>query len=117
MISNETNRADKLSGTPLGFYWAVMGGAVAAQDQYMRVMRGLMEQSPYMNPLSATTSQNRAQAGGGGLPIENYDRLTVEEITDRLSELDAGEVEELKAYEKSNKNRATLVERFDRSLI
>ncbi len=50
-------------------------------------------------------------------PIEDYDRLTVKEITGRLGELDADEIKELKAYEKNNKNRVTLTERFDRSLV
>jgi len=41
----------------------------------------------------------------------------VGEITSELGELSAGEVEELKEYETTNKNRHTLVERFDRSLV
>ena len=52
-----------------------------------------------------------------GLPIENYDRLSVKEISSRLKELGTLEIEELRAYEKRNKNRRTLLERFDRSLV
>ncbi len=59
----------------------------------------------------------RADNGEPEPPIEDYDRLTVKEITGRLGELDADEIKELKAYEKNNKNRVTLIERFDRSLV
>ena len=51
------------------------------------------------------------------LPIEDYDRLSTTDITGRLEDLSADEVEELKTYETSNKNRGVLVERFDRSLV
>jgi len=50
-------------------------------------------------------------------PIKDYDQLTVAEVISRLRGLSADEIEELKAYEKNNKNRITLIERFDRSLV
>ncbi len=58
-------------------------------------------------------------AGNGDpdLPIEDYDRLSVGEISGELGELSAGEVEELKEYETMNQNRHAVVERFDRSLV
>jgi len=66
-------------------------------------------------------SRSRDERGSGDKnsepPIKNYDRLSVEEVTSRLRGLSAGEVKELKAYEKNNQNRSTLVERFDRSLV
>lgn len=52
----------------------------------------------------------------GGLPISNYDRLNVEEISKKIDGLSAAEVRELRTYEKTHKNRETLIEQFDRKL-
>lgn len=68
-------------------------------------------------PASNPHVQPKASSDGQGLPIEDYDQLTVEEVTRRLGEFSAEEVKQLRAYEKNNKNRVTLMERFDRSLV
>lgn len=62
------------------------------------------------------TRQAKERANGRHLPIEDYDRLSVEEVSRRLEELDAREKEELKTYERTHKNRPALIERFERSL-
>ena len=56
------------------------------------------------------------EAGGGGLPIEDYDSLGVKEISERLEELSDEEVAQLRRYETANKNRSTLLVRFDERL-
>jgi hypothetical protein len=56
------------------------------------------------------------EAGGGGLPIEDYDSLGVKKIRERLEELSDEEVEQLRRYETANKNRSTLLVRFDERL-
>jgi hypothetical protein len=53
---------------------------------------------------------------GGGFPIANYDEMNVAEIGDRLEDLTAAQIRELREYEKRNKNRETLIEQFDRKL-
>ncbi len=52
----------------------------------------------------------------GGLPISNYDKLNVEEISKKIDGLSAAEVRALQTYEKLNKNRETVNEQFDRKL-
>ncbi len=47
---------------------------------------------------------------------EDYDELTVGEISDKLAGLSAGELEQVREYEKQNKNRETLVELLDRKI-
>jgi hypothetical protein len=47
------------------------------------------------------------------LPIDNYDRLTVEQVRRRLDDLSDGEKKKIKRYEKEHKNRKTLLEAFD----
>jgi hypothetical protein len=56
------------------------------------------------------------EAGGGGLPIEDYDSLGVKKISEHLEELSDEEVEQLRRYETANKNRSTLLVRFDERL-
>src|SRR5918995_2097887 len=56
------------------------------------------------------------EAGGGGLPIEDYDSLGVKKISERLEELSDEEVAQLRRYETANKNRSTLLARFDERL-
>jgi hypothetical protein len=57
-----------------------------------------------------------SQEAGGGLPIEDYDSLGVKKISERLEELSDEEVEQLRRYETANKNRSTLLARFDERL-
>jgi hypothetical protein len=125
------------SGAILESQRALMENAISIQKQNMRLAWGFIEQSQkqwevfqrlalgsmgtYKNLFHAPTSNSQvkieANGNGQGLPIESYDRLSIEKVSRRLKELDADEIEELKAYEKSNKNRVTLIEKFDRSLV
>lgn len=68
-------------------------------------------------PIPSPRNGSSADDEDPDLSIEDYDRLSTTEITSRLEELSADEVEEMKAYETKNKNRGALVERFDRSLV
>ncbi len=47
------------------------------------------------------------------LETENYDTLTVAEITEKLGDLSTEELKKLREFEKRNKNRESLVERID----
>ena len=49
-------------------------------------------------------------------PIEDYDELTVEEITARLGSLSAEDLREVRDYEERNKNRETVLEQLDRRI-
>jgi hypothetical protein len=49
-------------------------------------------------------------------PIEGYDELTVEEVTERLSALSAEDLREVRDYEERNKNRETVLEQLDRRI-
>lgn len=53
---------------------------------------------------------------GGDLPIADYDSLNVREVSSRLDDLSAEEIEQLRDYEAENKNRRTLIERLDAKL-
>ena len=47
------------------------------------------------------------------LPMEQYDSLTVSQITQRLRELSPEEVEQLRGYEAENRNRRSIMQRFE----
>lgn len=75
--------------------------------------------SLYLNLLPApTVSNSYSQRGatnehyGKRLPIQDYD-----EMTSRIRDLRATEVEEVREYEKRHKNRYTLLERLGYSLV
>ncbi len=48
------------------------------------------------------------------LPIENYNELTVEEVTARLDNLTADQLKMVRDYETAHKNRKGVVEEIDR---
>jgi ATP-dependent Clp protease ATP-binding subunit ClpA len=49
-------------------------------------------------------------------PIQGYDELTVEEISDRLGGLSVEELRVVREYEERNKNRDTVLEQLDRRI-
>jgi hypothetical protein len=49
-------------------------------------------------------------------PIEDYDELTVEEISSRLGSLTAEDLREVRDYEERTKNRETVLEQLDRKI-
>jgi len=49
-------------------------------------------------------------------PIAGYDEKNVDEISARLDGLSAEQLRHLRTYEKANKNRQSLIERFDSKL-
>jgi hypothetical protein len=50
------------------------------------------------------------------LGTQNYDELTVDEVSKRLDGLSAEQLKAVRQYEKQNKNRETLVEQIDRRI-
>jgi ABC-type transporter Mla subunit MlaD len=62
---------------------------------------------------SPETAIPESRAGAEELPIEDYDSLNVNQISQRLGELSVEEIEQLRDYETRNKNRRSLLQRFD----
>jgi len=52
----------------------------------------------------------------GALHTDNYEGLTVAEVTEKLDELSADELKKLRELEKRTKDRESLVERIDRKI-
>jgi hypothetical protein len=64
----------------------------------------------------ATRQAELRTAVSGTLKTEDYDGLTVDEISKRLDGLSAEELRKVREYEKRNKNRETLIEQIDRKI-
>ena len=64
--------------------------------------------SPWTSPEGAPESR-----AGGDLPLEDYDSMNVRQVSERLGDLSVEEIRQLRDYEAKNKNRRTLLNRFD----
>jgi hypothetical protein len=53
------------------------------------------------------------RSGAEGLPIDGYDSLSVSQVTQSLRELSLEEVEQLRDYEAENRNRRSIMQRFE----
>lgn len=51
-----------------------------------------------------------------GLPIENYQGLTISQIAQRLDGMSASDIRKLRNYESKHKNRKGMMQRFERML-
>ncbi len=60
---------------------------------------------------AAAVEEGRSDAEA--LPIDEYDSLTVSQVTQSLRELSLEEVEQLRDYEAENRNRRSIMQRFE----
>src|SRR5215217_1864251 len=63
-----------------------------------------------------TTVLEESRADAEGPPIEGYDALNVGQVTQKLLEWSVEEVEQLRDYEAQNRNRPSIMQRFERRL-
>jgi hypothetical protein len=145
MLQMDSNRAvASIAGATLASSRAFVDGLVATQERNVEFALGLFSGSFGMLAGQAEANRSATLAmmelaegsfkvysnlfyppvSGGGypragreLPIEDYDRLGVEEIGHRLGNLGVREVERLRAHERLHKNRPTMLERLDRVLV
>jgi hypothetical protein len=138
VIRNETRRAP---------YRTLVEAAIAVQEQNVKVtmdMLGMLTGQPgatraflehsreqqeafwalaegsFKTCLGLGAPEGEASATGGrdpGLPVEDFDRLGVEELGRKLEGLCARDVERLKDHERRKGNRRAVMERLDRALV
>jgi len=65
------------------------------------------------SPPSTDEGTARGKSSDAELPLENYDKLNANEVTDRIEKLSVQGIEHLREYEARNKNRRTVLERMD----
>jgi hypothetical protein len=66
--------------------------------------------------IAAGATRATAENAAGQPPIDGYDEMNVGEITRQLGDLTVVQLQEVKHYEKRNKNRSTLIEEIDSRL-
>ena len=64
----------------------------------------------------AESAPEETRADAEGLPLEDYDSLSVNRVIQRLGGLSVEEIERLRDYEAENKGRRSLIERFERRI-
>jgi hypothetical protein len=64
----------------------------------------------------AAAGTAQSAAGTTNLPIEEYDEMSEQEISERLNDLSAEQTRVLRDYEERNKRRITLLEQMDRKI-
>jgi hypothetical protein len=69
-----------------------------------------------MHLVDTATRRAEATLATATFPIAGYDEKNVDEISARLDGLSAEQIRRLRAYEKANKNRQSLIDRFDSKL-
>ena len=72
--------------------------------------------SGYAQLFSIPVSYAQEGLRSAQFPIEGYDDLNVEEVSDRLEGLSADELRVVRDHEERNKNRETVLEQLDRKI-
>jgi hypothetical protein len=90
------------------------------QQQQFQQFQQMAQQwvGSYMGFVDAqlTYTQDAARRAQGLPPIKGYDELSVQEVTEHLDELSVEEIGEVRAYERRNKNRESLLKRMDQKV-
>jgi hypothetical protein len=66
--------------------------------------------------ITADATRTSAEIAAGQPPIDDYEEMNVEEITEQLDGLSEAELRRVRNYEQRNKNRGTLIAEVDRRL-
>ncbi len=106
------------------FYWRMWGPLgepmvrateewANTQRRYLGSLRETRRAEDREEPQAGTASRPEARAHVEEPPMEDYDSLSIHQVTQKLRELSVEEIERLRDYETRNKNRRSLMQRFD----
>jgi|SRR5215211_7398640 len=84
------------------------------QQSFQQMTQELM--STYSELFNIPISYAKEGLRDAQFPIEGYDELTVDEVSERLSGLSSEDLREVRDYEERNKNRETILEQLDRRI-
>jgi predicted solute-binding protein len=88
-----------------------------AQEQQQSFQQMTQEVlSSYAQLLNIPLSYAQEGLRSAQFPIEDYDDLNVEEVSDRLEGLSVEELRVVREYEERTKNRDTVLEQLDRRI-
>jgi len=67
-------------------------------------------------PRAGTAAPEEGRADAEELPVEDYDSLSLGQVSQKLLELSVEEVEQLRDYEAEHRNRPSIMNRYERRL-
>ncbi len=74
------------------------------------------KQRSQMGETKEKEKQREGKSPDRKLPIENYEHMTISQISARLNSLSNQQIHKIKNYEAKHKNRRTLIEKLDRKM-
>jgi hypothetical protein len=109
----QADAAQALTRESVDIYMNFMDSMFSYWQGASQTAEGAAEPAPITSTPSTAESTIRSQSSDQVLPLENYDKLNANEVTDRIEKLEAQDIERLREYEARNKNRRTVLERMD----
>jgi len=73
------------------------------------------QRAKYGETKEAKEKDREGRSPDRGLPLRDYERLTVKQVMGKLGSLSGREIEKIERYEKQHKNRSTLIDRLERA--
>ena len=109
-----TSFSERVTGNLRAGVESAQAASQELTDQAQKRVSGEVGEAPARSTEEGerSTGENM-QADAEELPIEDYDSLNVHQVTQRLRELSIEELEQLRDYEAKNKNRRSIMQRFD----
>ena len=107
-----TEAGRTLSQESVGAYMEFVNSMFSFWQRSTEAAQGGTEEAQRTTTEAPAESQEEAAE----LPLDNYDTLAVEQVSERLDDLSAEEIRQLRAYEAENRNRSTLLRRLDETI-
>jgi hypothetical protein len=109
-----TSFSERVTGNLRAGVESAQAASQELTDQAQKRVSGEVGEAPARSTEEGerSTGENM-QADAEELPIDDYDSLNVHQVTQRLRELSIEELEQLRDYEAKNKNRRSIMQRFD----
>ena len=112
----QADAAQTLTEESVGAYMDFMDSMFSWWQGGIQTAERAVETGPITSTPNTGESTARSQSSDAELPLENYDKLNANEVTDRIEKLDVEDIERLRDYEAGNKNRRSVLERMDDKL-
>lgn len=91
-------------------------GRYAGREEEVAARIVNKQRNEYGETKAARAKEKAGKSPDRGLPVHEYQHLTVEQISRRLPGLSFEEVRKLEQYERAHKNRKTLLSKLTRQL-
>jgi F0F1-type ATP synthase delta subunit len=114
--------AQESANAYMGFLNSMFSFYRRSMDEAEKTTEARVEEAERTTEASVEETEETVEASPEGapesrvvsdLPLEGYDSMNVRQVSERLGELSVEQIRQLRDYEARNKNRRTLLNRFD----